>query len=55
MGEPHASGRWNVERCEEPEGGLEAAEDWRQSSSVPGAGGVLLALGILRPSILYRW
>lgn len=53
MGEPCASGRWNVERCGEPEGGLEAAADWRQSGSVPGAGGDLLALGILRPSILY--
>lgn len=40
-------------RCWEPEGRLEAAADWRQSSCVPEAGGVLLALSILRPSILY--
>lgn len=48
-----APGRWNVVRCGEPEGGLEAVANWRQSSSVPGAGGVLPALGILRPRILH--
>lgn len=42
-----------LERCGQPEGGLEAAADWGQSRSVPGAGGVLLALDILRPCILY--
>lgn len=40
-----------MERCGEPEGGLEAAADWGQSSSV--SGGVLLALAILRLTILY--
>jgi hypothetical protein len=46
-----AVGTWNG--VGSPEGGLEAAADWRQSTSVSRAGGVLLALSILRPSILY--
>lgn len=42
-----------MDRCGEPEGGLEDEANWEQSSSVPGAGGVLPALGILRPRILH--